>query len=166
MVRPVEFESTTTGLKGRCSTVELRTHLKNRDKIHHLSPQSTIFPKKSLAPEEGFEPPTLRLTAACSTIELLWNADYTIHHTQSTAKRENFSAKYFAFFEGFIIIIILQIKSIDVLVIFFDCINCAPLGFIFILINKLKCIIYSVIGNIWLHMIYLFSLRSGKIGCY
>src|SRR5438045_868481 len=29
----------------------------------------------SLAPEEGFEPPTRRLTAACSTPELLRNGD-------------------------------------------------------------------------------------------
>ena len=50
--------------------------------------------------------------------------------------------------------------------VFFDCIYCAPLGNIFILINKLKCIIYSVIGIIWLHMIHLFSLRSGKIVYY
>jgi hypothetical protein len=28
-VHPVEFESTTTALKERCSTVELRMHLKN-----------------------------------------------------------------------------------------------------------------------------------------
>jgi hypothetical protein len=27
-----------------------------------------------MAPEEGLEPSTSRLTAACSTIELLWNA--------------------------------------------------------------------------------------------
>jgi hypothetical protein len=26
-----------------------------------------------MAPEEGLEPSTTRLTAACSTIELLWN---------------------------------------------------------------------------------------------
>lgn len=28
-----------------------------------------------MAPEEGLEPSTTRLTAACSTIELLWNPD-------------------------------------------------------------------------------------------
>ena len=27
-----------------------------------------------MAPEEGLEPSTLRLTVACSTIELLWNS--------------------------------------------------------------------------------------------
>ena len=70
MVRPVRFELTATALKERCSTVELRTHLKNRDNLHEPLPPSTVFPKKVLAPEEGFEPPTLRLTAACSTIEL------------------------------------------------------------------------------------------------
>ena len=163
MVHPVEFESTTTGLKGRCSTVELRTHLKNTDNLHHPTLPSTILRNFFLAPEEGFEPPTLRLTIACSTIELLWNEDYHLHHTQSTTKRENLSAKYFVFLEGFVIIIILQIKPIDILVIFFDCINYSPLGNVFILINKLKCIIYSVIGIIWLHMIHLFRLRSGKI---
>jgi hypothetical protein len=30
---------------------------------------------ETLAPEEGLEPSTTRLTAACSTIELLWNAN-------------------------------------------------------------------------------------------
>ena len=28
-----------------------------------------------MAPEVGLEPTTLRLTAACSTIELLWNSE-------------------------------------------------------------------------------------------
>ena len=28
-----------------------------------------------MAPEAGLEPATLRLTAACSTIELLWNSE-------------------------------------------------------------------------------------------
>ena len=37
MVRPVEFESTTPGLKGRCSTVELRTHYwKNIDNLSYF----------------------------------------------------------------------------------------------------------------------------------
>lgn len=30
---------------------------------------------QTLAPEVGLEPTTTRLTAACSTIELLWNAN-------------------------------------------------------------------------------------------
>ncbi len=34
---------------------------------------ATMRYSQKMAPEEGFEPPTLRLTAACSTIELLWN---------------------------------------------------------------------------------------------
>lgn len=37
------------------------------------SEQSRAFSIVSLAPEEGFEPPTRRLTAACSTTELLRN---------------------------------------------------------------------------------------------
>ena len=37
MVRPVEFESTTTGLKGRCSTVELRTHWEQVMDLNHRS---------------------------------------------------------------------------------------------------------------------------------
>ena len=32
---------------------------------------------KIMAPEEGLEPSTTRLTAACSTIELLWNPKWT-----------------------------------------------------------------------------------------
>ena len=31
--------------------------------------------EKIMAPEEGLEPSTTRLTAACSTIELLWNSE-------------------------------------------------------------------------------------------
>ena len=37
MVRPVEFESTTTGLKGRCSTIELRTHWEQVMDLNHRS---------------------------------------------------------------------------------------------------------------------------------
>ena len=31
--------------------------------------------RTEMAPEEGLEPSTTRLTAACSTIELLWNSE-------------------------------------------------------------------------------------------
>ena len=35
--------------------------------------EKRFFLWDALAPEEGLEPSTSRLTAACSTIELLWN---------------------------------------------------------------------------------------------
>ena len=44
--------------------------LKNIGPIHI---PSIFFPK--MAPEAGLEPATRRLTAGCSTIELLWNSD-------------------------------------------------------------------------------------------
>ena len=46
MVHPVEFESTTNGLKGRCAAVAPRMHLKNTNNLHHPTLPSTIFPKK------------------------------------------------------------------------------------------------------------------------
>src|SRR5262249_21640983 len=44
--------------------------LKNVDAIHIALPS-----EKKLAPETGLEPVTRRLTAGCSTIELLWNPE-------------------------------------------------------------------------------------------
>ena len=38
-----------------------------------ISPRTLEFAIRYLAPEVGFEPTTLRLTAGCSTIELLRN---------------------------------------------------------------------------------------------
>jgi len=59
MVHPVEFESTTNGLKGRCAAIAPRMHLKNTNNLHHPTLPSTIFRNFFLAPEEGFEPPTV-----------------------------------------------------------------------------------------------------------
>ena len=39
-----------------------------------------------MAQEEGFEPPTSRLTAGCSTTELLLNATGILMHDQSVAQ--------------------------------------------------------------------------------
>ena len=42
--------------------------LEDIDVVHRLEPR-----RKEMAPEAGLEPATRRLTAGCSTIELLWN---------------------------------------------------------------------------------------------
>ena len=72
LVRPVEFESTTTGLKGRCSTVELRTHLKNRDNLHRPTLSSTLL-RKFFGSRGGIRTPNQRINSAlryhCATLE-------------------------------------------------------------------------------------------------
>src|ERR1700739_3658028 len=50
--------------------------------------------RKKLAPEVGFEPTTSRLTAGCSTIELLWNPNcsavyYLLFSRQFASSRFN-----------------------------------------------------------------------------
>lgn len=41
-----------------------------------------------MAPEVGFEPTTSRLTAGCSTIELLWNPKLNPYFTNRFAPRQ------------------------------------------------------------------------------
>ena len=41
-----------------------------------------------MAPEEGLEPSTPRLTAACSTIELLWIPKADAHFSRATPDRQ------------------------------------------------------------------------------
>lgn len=41
-----------------------------------------------MAPEEGLEPSTPRLTAACSTIELLWNPKADAHCSKMPPHRQ------------------------------------------------------------------------------
>src|SRR5882724_877104 len=59
-----------------------------------------VLPKKPLkigyfkmAPEEGLEPSTSRLTAACSTIELLWNAKGRVIYKPFHAASNRFAAR-------------------------------------------------------------------------
>ena len=40
-----------------------------------------------MAPEAGLEPATHRLTADCSTIELLWNSKFFVFSTTTTTHR-------------------------------------------------------------------------------
>lgn len=47
-----------------------------------------------LAPEEGLEPSTTRLTVACSTIELLWNANGRVIYKPPPAASNRFIAKF------------------------------------------------------------------------
>src|SRR5882757_1478367 len=49
---------------------------------------------KQLAPEEGLEPSTTRLTVACSTIELLWNANGRVLYKPPAAASNRFIAKF------------------------------------------------------------------------
>lgn len=43
-----------------------------------------------MAPEVGLEPTTLRLTAACSTIELLWNSEEAGNYRRVEATSNRF----------------------------------------------------------------------------
>jgi hypothetical protein len=47
-----------------------------------LSPMSPEWTERRLAPQVGFEPTTLRLTAGCSTIELLRNVGGLVRKTE------------------------------------------------------------------------------------
>lgn len=57
MVRPVRFELTTTGLKGRCSTVELRTHFE--ELLDYGAFLAEV--KSEVGAGGGFEPPIFTL---------------------------------------------------------------------------------------------------------
>jgi hypothetical protein len=57
---------------------------------------SSGFEEKKMAPETGLEPVTRRLTAGCSTIELLWNPEGgAIYESTSPPSNRNW---YFAFY--------------------------------------------------------------------
>src|SRR5699024_7834036 len=84
MGRPVGIEPTSAGATIRCvnrfATIAISDEKDNSgggDRTHDLTGMNrTLSPaelRRHLAPQVGFEPTTDRLTADCSTTELLWN---------------------------------------------------------------------------------------------
>src|SRR5699024_10801518 len=85
MGRPVGVEPTSAGATIRCVNHFARIAVYNQvnngsggaDRAHDFTGMNrTLSPaelRRHLAPQVGFEPTTDRLTADCSTTELLWN---------------------------------------------------------------------------------------------
>src|SRR5271167_1490014 len=65
-------------------------------RIFSALPDETVIVHQrlmKLAPEVGLEPTTTRLTAACSTIELLWNAKGRVIYKPLRAASNRFTVK-------------------------------------------------------------------------
>src|SRR5699024_798534 len=85
MGRPVGIEPTNAGATIRCvnrfAMIAIGQNIFNSgggDRTHDLTGMNrTLSPaelRRHMAPQAGFEPATDRLTADCSTAELLWNS--------------------------------------------------------------------------------------------
>ena len=88
-------------LRNSCAGTVVRGLLINLQSLDraHCRPCPQAISRRAMAPEEGFEPPTRRLTAACSTTELLRNIgirprEFSTHPRQGQRARGPLRPRY------------------------------------------------------------------------